>query len=209
MDSSARKKTTLKERMKKIELQNRRLKHYMFCLVFALLGLVLMGATTGLNDGQFRKITAQKISIVDAAGKELMLIGTSDEGTGLKILNKAGEKVLSMGTNADERGTGMMVADKEGLPRFGFGMDDGLPSLAIADKNGKKILALGGDARGYGLVIMDENEVERAGVGFKEGNTGVAIYDDSGKYVRGMIRQSDGTHYSSYVDENGKEIIER
>ena len=51
--------------------------------------------------------------------------------------------------------------------------------------------------------------MERAGVGFKEGNTGVAIYDDSGKYVRGMIRQADGTHYTSYVDENGKEIIVR
>jgi hypothetical protein len=56
---------------------------------------------------------------------------------------------------------------------------------------------------------MDEKEMERAGVGFKEGNTGSAIYDDSGKYVRGMVRQADGTHYSSYVDEKGKEIIER
>ena len=58
-------------------------------------------------------------------------------------------------------------------------------------------------------MVMDEKEMERAGVGFKEGNTGSAIYDDSGKYVRGMVRQADGTHYSSYVDEKGKEIIER
>lgn len=57
--------------------------------------------------------------------------------------------------------------------------------------------------------IMDENEVERAGLGIKEGNTGVMIYDDNGQYVRGMIRQKNGTHYSSYVDENGKEIILR
>jgi hypothetical protein len=27
--------------------------------------------------------------------------------------------------------------------------------------------------------------------------------------VRGMIRQKNGAHYSSYIDENGKEIIER
>ena len=209
MDSLARKKITLNERMEKLEQQNRRLKNYMLLLLFALMGLALVGAKSGPNDGQFRQIVAQKITIANDAGKEVMYIGTSDEGTGLNILNKTGEKVLSLGINADERGTGMMVADKEGLPRFGFGMDDGLPSLAITDKNGKKILALGGDDRGYGLVIMDENEVERAGVGFKEGNTGVAIYDDSGKYVRGMIRQADGTHYTSYVDENGKEIIVR
>jgi len=62
---------------------------------------------------------------------------------------------------------------------------------------------------GYGFVVMDENEVERAGMGVKEGNVGVVIYDDKGQYVRGMIRQKNGTHYTSYMDENGKEIIER
>jgi len=51
--------------------------------------------------------------------------------------------------------------------------------------------------------------VERAGLGFKAGNTGVMIFDDNGQYVRGMIRQKNGIHYSSYVDENGKEIIVR
>jgi hypothetical protein len=35
------------------------------------------------------------------------------------------------------------------------------------------------------------------------------IFDDNGKYVRGMIRQKNGIHYSSYLDENGKEIIVR
>ena len=56
---------------------------------------------------------------------------------------------------------------------------------------------------------MDEKEVERAGLGYKDGHTGFMIFDDHGKYVRGMIRQKDGVHYSSYVDENGKEIIRR
>jgi len=46
-------------------------------------------------------------------------------------------------------------------------------------------------------------------VGIKDGNTGVVIYDDNGQYVRGMIRQKNGVHYFSYVDENGKEIFER
>jgi hypothetical protein len=68
---------------------------------------------------------------------------------------------------------------------------------------------LGGDQRGYGFVIMDGNEVERAALGFKEGDTGVMIYNDKGEYVRGMIRQKDGAHYTSYIDENGKEIIMR
>jgi hypothetical protein len=35
------------------------------------------------------------------------------------------------------------------------------------------------------------------------------IYNDHGQYVRGMIRQQNGAHYDSYVDESGKEIMER
>jgi hypothetical protein len=88
-------------------------------------------------------------------------------------------------------------------------MDEGLPGIAMVNEKGKKIIAMGGDEKGYGLVIMDENETERVGLGFNRGHTGVAIYDDSGKYVRGMIREKNGTHYSSYMDENGKEVIER
>ena len=59
------------------------------------------------------------------------------------------------------------------------------------------------------LDAMDENEVERVGLGINEGDAGVVIYDDRGQYVRGMIRQSNGAHYTSYVDENGEEILER
>jgi hypothetical protein len=168
-----------------------------------------MGAKAGLDDGHFRQIIAEGITIVDGAGQALILIGTEKEGTGIRILNKAGKKALGIGITADERGSGILVADKAGRPRIGLGMDEGLPSIAMVDEKGKKIMAMGGDEKGYGLVIMDENEVERVGLGFNEGHTGFAIYDDSGKYVRGMIRQKNGIHYSSYVDENGKEIIER
>jgi hypothetical protein len=103
----------------------------------------------------------------------------------------------------------MLVADAEGRPRIGLGVEGGLPSMAIVNEKGKKIMGLGGNDKGYGFVVMDENEVERAGLGFKDGNTGLALYDDTGEYVRGMIRQSNGAHYTSYVDENGKEILER
>jgi hypothetical protein len=197
-------------RMEKIEKQNRRLKSYMVVLMLSLLAFVVMGAKTGPHDGHFRQIVAEGISIVDSTGQELILIGSREkEGTGIRILNKAGKRVVGIGIAADEGGSGILVADREGSPRIGLGMDEGLPSVAIVDEDGKKIMAMGGDKKGYGFVIMDENEVERAGLGFKNGNTAVALYDDDGKYVRGMIRQANGIHYSSYVDENGKEVIER
>jgi hypothetical protein len=46
-------------------------------------------------------------------------------------------------------------------------------------------------------------------MGFNDGYTGIVIYDDHGKYLRGMIRQKNVVHYSSHVDENGKEVIVR
>jgi hypothetical protein len=203
-------KATLLERMERIEGQNRRLKSCMFVLVLSLLTLVVMGAKAGSQDGHFRQITAEGFTIVDDAGQERILIGFSKEkGTGIRILNKAGKRVLGIGITADEGGSGILLADKEGRPRIGVGMDEGLPSVAMTDENGKKLIAMGGDGTGYGFVVMDKSEVERVGLGFKEGNTGFAIYDDKGQYVRGMIRQKNGTHYSSYVDENGKEIIMR
>jgi hypothetical protein len=179
----------------------------MFFLVLFFLAFAVMGAKAGPNDGHFRQIIAERISFVDGAGQELMLMGSSEEGTGIKVLNKAGKKVLGIGIAGDEGGSGILVADKEGRPRIGLGLDEGVPSVVMVDENGKKILAMGGDEKGYGFVIMDDNEVERAGLGFKDRDTGVMIYDDHGKYVRGMIRQKNGVHYSSHVDENGKEVI--
>ena len=209
MKSLPKEKATLLERIEIIEKQNRRLKRYMVVLVLSLLALAVMGAKAGTHDGHFRQIIAEGISIVDGAGQELILIGSGKEATGIRILNKAGKRAVGIGITADEGGSGILVADKEGRPRIGLGMDEGLPSVAVVDEKGKTIMAIGGNETGYGLVIMDENEVERAGVGFKDGHTGVVIYDDNGQFVRGMIRQKNGVHYSFYVDENGKEVIVR
>jgi hypothetical protein len=210
MESLPREKETLQERMVDIEKQNRWLKGCMVVLALSVLAIAVMGAKTGSGDGHFRQITAEGLTIVDGAGQELILIGFRENaGAGIRILNKAGKRVLGIGITADEGGSGILVADKDGRPRVGLGMDEGVPSLVMINEKGKKTIGMGGDERGYGLVIMDDNEVERVGLGLKEGNTGVLIYDENGTYVRGMIRQKNGTHYSSYIDENGKEIIER
>jgi hypothetical protein len=210
MKSLPMEKATLQQRMERIEKQNRCLKSFMVALVLSIVALAVIGAKAGPGDGHFRQIIAEGISIVDGAGQEVILIGFGkEEGTGIRILNKAGKRVVGIGIAGEEEGSGILIADKEGRPRIGLGMDEGLPSLAMVNEKGKKIMAMGGDERGYGLVVMDGNEVERVGLGFKEGNTGVVIYDDNGQYVRGMIRQKNGVNYSSYVDENGKEIFVR
>ena len=207
MESSLREKTSLFRRMEKIERQNRQLKGYMAVMTISLFSVAMLGAAAVQGDGQFNRVTAKVLAIVDDSGKERILIGSTKEGTGIRMLNDSGKRVLGMGIPADGKGNGILFADREGRARIGLGLDEGLPSMAIVDENGKKIIGLGGDRRGYGLSIMDEKEVERAGIGFKEGNTGIVLYDDKGQYVRGMIRQDDGLHYFSYVDGSGKELV--
>jgi hypothetical protein len=202
------KSNNLYARLERLEKQNNRLQQALTVLFLSLVALMIMGAKAGLQDGHFAKITAKNITIVDAQGNELIEIGTDEsKGTGMRILNKDGTRLVGIGVAADGGGSGLLITDKMGRARFGLGMDMGIPSLAMTDENGKKIIGLGGDESGYGLVIMDGNEVERAGIGYKEGSTGIAIYDDKGQYVRGMVNESGGKHYSSYIDENGNEII--
>ena len=207
MTSLPREKAALHERMESIEKQNRQLKRYVAVLAVSFFSLATLGAAAGLTDGHFNQITAKELTLVDDSGRERIRIGSGKDGTGLQVLNSAGKKVLGMGIPADEKGNGILFSDMEGRPRIGLGLDEGLPSMVIVDEKGKKIIGMGGDERGYGLSIMDGNEVERAGIGFKEGNTGVVLYDDTGQYVRGIIRQKDGIHYFSYVDEKGNEIV--
>jgi hypothetical protein len=201
--------TTLEARINKIEKQNKRLKKTLALLTIAILAIGAMGAAMAPADGHFKQITANAITLLDEGGNKLLEMGSGELGTGMRIYNKAGKRLIGIGIAADEGGSGILFADSTGAPRIGIGMDAKVPSLAIVGANGKKILALGGDEKGYGFIVMDENEVERAGLGYKAGNTGIALYDANGQYLRGMIQQKDGIHYSSYVDENGKEIIGR
>lgn len=206
MHSLSCKNLTLDERMDRIEQQNLRLRRYLLVSVLTLLAILVMGAKAGLNNGNFGKVTAERIAIVDSTGKEVLLIGTDKNGTGIRILNNEGVRVLGIGTTDDDRGSGLLIADNKGRPRFGLGIDNGLPSFAMVNEDGKKIMAMGGNRKGYGLVIMDDNEVERAGIGFKDGDTGIMIYNDKGEYARGLIRLANGDNYSSYIDDKGEEV---
>lgn len=209
MDSLTIETSKTHERIERIEKQNRRLKGALFVVALSLLALALMGAKSGPHDGQFRHIIAERITIVDGAGQELIALGSSGEAIGLRVMNKAGQRVVGLGVSADGGGSGMLIADDQGRPRIGLGLDEGLPSMAMVNERGRKIIAIGGDDRGYGLAVMDENEVERVALGFKEGASGFALYNEQGQYLRGMIRQKDGVHYWSSVDEKGKEVILR
>ena len=208
MTSSTHTLTEVNQRLETLERSNRRLKKSLIALGTTMAVMLVMGAKMGMNDGYFRNITAGSVTIIDKTGKELVTIGKQDDlGSGIRIYNDQGKRVVGIGISADQRGSGMLVADNNGVPRFGLGMDGGVPSIAITDGSGNKIMALGGNEQGYGLVIMDEKEVERAAIGYKMGNSGVAIFNDKVEYLRGMVQRADGSHFTSYVNPDGKEVM--
>ena len=86
MASLPREKTGLHARMERIEKQNRQLKRYVAVLAVSFFSVAMLGAAAALTDGQFRQITAEKIILVDDAGRERIRLGSGSEGTGLQIL---------------------------------------------------------------------------------------------------------------------------
>lgn len=209
MKSLQREVEKLNQRLDSVQKQNRRIKKFAGLLCLPILAVFLLGNKAALENGHFRNITAEGITIVNSAGEKIVFIGTTSDGAGLDVFNKNGKTVVSLGIAKDQKGSGFLVADSNGTPRIGWGMEQEIPSIAITDTNGKKIIGIGGGKTGYGIALMDNNEVERVGIGFQDGNSGFGIFDDQGGYVRGMIRQKNGVHYTSYIDENGKEIINR
>ncbi|MEA2116745.1 MAG: hypothetical protein U9P36_15385 [Thermodesulfobacteriota bacterium] len=210
MQSLVQEKSTIQERLDRIEKQNKRLKRYvvMFSLLFV--PLFLMGAKQGLQDAEFGQISAQGLTIRDGSGKQLINIGTNREGgIGIAIYNQTGQRVLTLGVPADGKGNGIMVSDAEGKPRIGMGMDKGQPGIALVGENGSKLLAMGGSVKdGYGMLISDSKEVQRIGLGFRDGTAGIMLYDEKGQYIRGINRQQDGFHYTSHVDKEGNEVFD-
>ena len=210
MESSVQEIAKLQTRLDGIERQNIRMKRLLVVLTLLLAPLFLLGAKKGVQDVQFGQISAEGLTIRDGSGKQLITIGANKEdGIGIGIYNQTGQRVLTLGVPPDGKGNGIMVSDAEGNPRIGLGMDKGIPGIALVDEKGSKILAMGGsDKEGYGLLISDSKEVKRIGLGFRDGNAGIMLYDEKGQYLRGLVRQQDGLHYSSYFTKDGEEIFE-
>jgi len=211
MKTSFEERTGLDKRLANIERENRRLKFGLLTMLLLLAPLLLLGAKHGLPNGQFGEITAQKITILGESGNTLVRIGSEkDEGIGMSIYSDAGQRLLTFGITADGKGSGIMVSDAEGRARIGLGMDQGIPGIALLEENGAKIIAMGGNSKkGYGILVNDGEEKQRIGLGYNGGNAGIMLYDDEGRYVRGLIRQEDGSNYASYIDKEGTEVFEK
>ena len=74
----------LNRRLDKIENQNRIYKIYAAIVTLLFMAVLFMGNTAALQNGHFKNITAQGLTIVNSAGEKLIFMGKADAGTGLR-----------------------------------------------------------------------------------------------------------------------------
>ena len=73
--SSTQQRRQLSRRLDKIESQNRIFKVYAAFITLLFMAVLFMGNTAVLQNGQFKNITAQGLTIVDSGGEKLIFIG--------------------------------------------------------------------------------------------------------------------------------------
>jgi hypothetical protein len=123
----------IKERLVRLERQNKRLTLLLVVITLPLLGFLVMGAKMGATDGRFRHLVAQELAIVDSSGEELVVIGSGEDyGTGMRII----------GVTADGDGRGILVTDTEGSPRIVIGMDGDKSRVAVLDTEGNAAVTM-------------------------------------------------------------------
>lgn len=100
--SSTQQERELSRRLDKIESQNRIFKVYAGFITLLFMAVLFMGNTAVLQNGRFKNITAQGLTIVDSGGEKLIFIGKAADGTGLEVFNKNNKRVFGLGINKDD-----------------------------------------------------------------------------------------------------------
>jgi len=136
-------------------------------------------------------ITAQAVRIVDAEGRERILLGVGPDGPGivlkdaedhpgialsstggeepywlLAFMDKEGQDRFACGVRLDGKASGMNLTDAKGVMRVALGASEEGSGLALRNGDGAEVLGFGADPQGGGDFVLkhpfDEHEVWRA-----------------------------------------------
>ena len=149
---------------------------YMFigCL-FTIVGYILAslggGDTTHAQKDEqvLDEIVCRKLKIVNAAGKEVALIGATKDGGIMNVSNAAGKEVMSIG------------ADKEG------------GGIAVRNAAGKGVITIVATEDGGGIAVRNTAGKEVAGIGATEDGGFIAVLNAAGKGVARIVATEDGS----------------
>lgn len=168
----------LEQRLFLVERANRRL---WTALIGAAGGLLAL-AVIGQGSPPPQELLVKRIAVVDAHGRQRMLLGSLDDGAvGLEARDSNGHvrAVLAIDPAGGPR---LMLADQDQKNRVQATVADGRPRLeALHARGGAAVLGLHGDALQPGVMLLDDAGGLRAWLRLTQGMPSLAFSDAAGK----------------------------
>lgn len=113
-------------------------------------------------------MTAQAVRIVDAEGRERILLGVGPDGPGILLKDAEGHPGIALSsTGGDDPYWLLAFMDKEGQDRFACGvqLSGEASGMNMTDAKGIMRVALGAGEEGSGLALRNADGVEVLGFG--------------------------------------------
>jgi hypothetical protein len=193
----------LAERVARLEKSNRAMK---VIVAVTVLAMGAMTSTPQLLAKTVKKmaaldagtITAQRINLVNGSGQIVAVLGTSSTGAGLVFVDAFGRWLLALGTsqNGTNTSAGLALYDGNsalpgaGVVRAAVGVSGQGAGLTALDDAGNTLLESGvsADSTSAGSVVMDSSGYSRAGFGNASNGSGFFAGDanDVTRYVAGV-----------------------
>jgi hypothetical protein len=146
----------LRQRLEKLERNNRRLKWLGIAALALVAGLVTIAATQPVPD----KIVAHEFDMVDSTGKIRIRMGLSSEGMPGIVLSDAQGKPRAAMTLSPSGESDIGLSDAQGKPRVLMSADpSGEPEIDLSDSQGNARVEIGVDPVMSGISVLDAQKM--------------------------------------------------
>jgi hypothetical protein len=143
-----------------------------------IIGIMLLGAK-GVKNGNFDTITANTIKVINNDGKEIISLGSSDEGL-VTLKNKEGDPTIEISSTGTFGTISLFNREKLGILLSSH--DDGM--IVICNKEGNSVIGMRSHGDQGQFVIFDGTDKTQWKVVMQhelEGHGAIYLYDKDGK----------------------------
>jgi hypothetical protein len=178
MQASRRETLFLRERLDRIERQNRWLKVVALLMAAGLSLFALLGAAGNMQTP--KSIEAEQFLLRGADGTVVAKLGQFEAGPGLALMDTTGE--VRAGIIVTDAGPSISLFDADGQRRLELRNDAETARVSVYDRKGtlRSVFGMNGEDHPY-FIIRDAEARNRAVLGSTETETGLVFYDLAGK----------------------------
>jgi len=140
----------IRERVSKLEKQNRRLQRGMIAMLAALTGFLAMGQAPA----EPKIVEAQKFVLKDRDGSIRGWVGSVGKGSEIVLGNDQAQPMITLRVSTDAGDLHFYGNRRSGM---NLGMNSGIPSIAILDGDSHGQVEIGFENHGPSLRLEDSN----------------------------------------------------